>query len=163
MLFKDKNVVELGAGAGLSGVVAANYAKHSVLTDNNDVVMKLLSMNEKLCNKSNLFVKKFAWGSDSLKDLQITNVQNKTIDFSVEPVDILMGADVIFWPESLIPLMLTIKETLDLNKDCLVLISFCSRSKSVDDRFYQKLEEYKLSKEVLFEDGNRYLFKIAYA
>ena len=66
-----------------------------------------------------------------------------------------MGADVIFWYEHLGPLMQTLKvntildyykvifiqEALTLNQNCLILISFCSRVKSIDDKFYEKVRK----------------------
>ncbi len=33
--FKDKTVIELGAGAGLTGLVCAQYAKNVYITDGN--------------------------------------------------------------------------------------------------------------------------------
>ena len=47
--FKDKNVLELGAGPGLCGLIAATKAKSVVLTDYMDVVMELIDTNLK-CN-----------------------------------------------------------------------------------------------------------------
>ena len=43
--FKDKVVLEIGSGTGLSGLIAGNYAKKVVMTDYQDVVMKLINMN----------------------------------------------------------------------------------------------------------------------
>ena len=40
--FKNKIVLELGAGAGLTGIVSANFAKNVILTDNNELVVDLL-------------------------------------------------------------------------------------------------------------------------
>ena len=42
---KDKIILEVGSGTGLSGLVAANYAKKVILTDYQDTIMDLLCKN----------------------------------------------------------------------------------------------------------------------
>lgn len=44
-IFKDKVVLELGAGVGLSGLVCAQYAKKVYITDGNDIVCELMDIN----------------------------------------------------------------------------------------------------------------------
>ena len=39
-------MIELGAGAGLTGIVCANFAKNVILTDNNEIVVELLEENK---------------------------------------------------------------------------------------------------------------------
>jgi predicted nicotinamide N-methyase len=41
-MFKDKTVLELGAGAGLCGIVASKYAKYVIITDGNELVTELI-------------------------------------------------------------------------------------------------------------------------
>jgi predicted nicotinamide N-methyase len=43
--FKDKTVLELGAGPGLIGFIAAHRAKAVILTDYQDIVMELIDKN----------------------------------------------------------------------------------------------------------------------
>jgi len=43
--FAGKVVLELGAGAGLTGIVCSKYSKNVVVTDGNDLVVELLSLN----------------------------------------------------------------------------------------------------------------------
>jgi predicted RNA methylase len=38
----------LGAGAGLSGIVAAKYAKNVIISDGSDIVFKLIEKNVKI-------------------------------------------------------------------------------------------------------------------
>ncbi len=100
-----------------------------------------------------VFVEEISWGEGSLKDLSIENSFGKK--FSKEDkIDVLMGADVIFWPESLDGLLQTInvncswfivslmdkQEALELNKDCLVLISFYSRVGYTNDNLDKKVK-----------------------
>ena len=51
-IFKGKKVLELGSGTGLGGLIAANYADEVILTDYQDTIMKLLSMNINLETKN---------------------------------------------------------------------------------------------------------------
>jgi len=49
-IFKHKNILELGAGPGLCGLIAANVAKKVVLSDYMDIVMELIDKNIEMCN-----------------------------------------------------------------------------------------------------------------
>jgi predicted nicotinamide N-methyase len=44
-ILDGKKVLELGSGTGLGGLIAANYAEYVTMTDYQDTIMKLLSMN----------------------------------------------------------------------------------------------------------------------
>lgn len=59
-----------------------------------------------------VFVQKFEWGNDKLKDIKLENSFKKTVDFSKEKLDVLVGADVIYWPQYLPDLFQTIKVKL---------------------------------------------------
>lgn len=136
-LFAGKNIVELGAGAGLSGLVAAHYGIIRLRKKLNNLISSqksfidwlygycLGSFEEKwrngkdgkvpfLCisritSPYSVFVDRISWGENCLKNLDSTNIFGKKFT-SEDKLDIVMGADVIFWPESLDGLV----ETLDV-------------------------------------------------
>ena len=62
---KDKSVLELGAGPGLCGMIAAREAKQVVLTDYQEIVMDLIDKNISECNPRpkycNLYAAQLDW------------------------------------------------------------------------------------------------------
>ena len=49
-LFEDKIILEVGSGSGLCGLVCSQIAKQTMLTDGNDIVMRLLEKNKQFGN-----------------------------------------------------------------------------------------------------------------
>ncbi|KUF89962.1 hypothetical protein AM588_10002513 [Phytophthora nicotianae] len=83
-----KNVVELGAGAGLSGLVASQFASHTALTDGNDIVLELLEENaETNADSSKVQALPLLWG-----DHKSVEAFEHAFPY---PVDVLIGADVV--------------------------------------------------------------------
>lgn len=61
-------MLELGAGAGLSGIVCSKFAKRTILTDGNEIVMELLKRNSLLYQeKTEAFL--LNWGKTQINDL----------------------------------------------------------------------------------------------
>ncbi|RHY36557.1 hypothetical protein DYB38_008925 [Aphanomyces astaci] len=100
-LFQDKVVLELGAGAGLAGFVASQFASRTAITDGNDVVLRLLDQNADQAS-SPCGVFKLLWGEED----SVVQFQK---DFP-HPIDVLLGADVVCWPNLVLPLLRTIKD-----------------------------------------------------
>jgi hypothetical protein len=103
---RGKSVLELGAGTGLSGLVAAAYASKVVLTDHNDIVMGLLRKNEDYfmgdgentssssSSSSSSCVLRCAhleWGDDA-------NLSDVLTETGVP--DVIIGADIVMWPNT---------------------------------------------------------------
>ena len=64
--FEGKNVIEVGSGTGLCGLVSANYAQNVVLTDYQEVVLKLIDMNIDLQKKpANVYSAMLDWTKSS--------------------------------------------------------------------------------------------------
>lgn len=66
--FRDKEVLELGCGTGLSGIFCAKFGAKSVLmTDFNQTVLETVTENAKLNGLPNVSIKRLDW-HDLLKD-----------------------------------------------------------------------------------------------
>ena len=140
-MFQDTNVIELGAGAGLAGFFCTNFAKHVIITDGNDVVMRLLHKNHTSSEviKGSCSVKKLLWGKkqyihECLKDEQYTP-------------DIIIGADVILWPTYTKTFLITLKYLLLMSKDltkAVAYISYIVRAHTTTSLLYTTAEMFGL-------------------
>ena len=149
-IFKDKIIVELGSGAGLSGLVASVFAKNVTLTDGNEIVCELMEKNRVLAKKNNVFSKKLGWGKENAVDF--------LKDF--ENIDVVIGADILFWPESIEPLVETIKTIREKFGHCLFFISICYRAKYSENTFDECLKKEGMGRTVVRSEGNIFLYKI---
>ncbi|CAI5701281.1 unnamed protein product [Peronospora effusa] len=129
-----KTVVELGAGAGLSGLIASQFAAHTALTDGNDIVLELLEENVHTNADSNkVQVLPLLWGDyESLKAFE---------EAFPHPVDVLIGADVVCWPILVKPILQTIKYLLLRSRDPLktkFCCGFVCRAQSTEDLLFNE-------------------------
>lgn len=105
-LFRDKTVIELGAGCGLVGFVANHIASKTIITDGNDVVLRLLDRNIEAMNKrgendsQKCSVTPLLWGFKQ----NVSDLVSKCGE-----VDVIVGADVLLWPGYVRPLFMTIR------------------------------------------------------
>ncbi len=131
-MFSNKQVIELGAGCGLAGFVSANYSAHSVITDGNDIVMKLLNQNKDHLSSSlnNVSVKKLMWGvKENVEQL----FDSESGDESKYP-EVIIGADVILWPNMVLGLLYTIRWLLTYKpKQSQCYISYIVRATATTD------------------------------
>lgn len=124
--FTDKVVVELGAGCGLGGFVAANFCKSCTITDGNDIVCELLKRNKEHLNFGNVEIAKLLWGIKEEVDVN-----------TVTKPDIIIGADVILWPNQIIALLHTIRWLLEGKKnEAVCYISYIVRANTTTERLF---------------------------
>jgi len=122
--------VELGAGVGLPGLVASNFASRVLLTDGNDLVVEsVLKKNVSAYGssaKNVVSAQKFLWGDKN--DLQC-------ILGNFGTVDVVLAADVVQWPCVLEPLLNSIKALLWESSEPLFILGFVNRSQSTFEEF----------------------------
>ncbi|KAG2767461.1 hypothetical protein JG687_00012120 [Phytophthora cactorum] len=129
-----KNVVELGSGAGLSGLIASQFAAHTALTDGNDIVLELLEENaESNADSSKVQALPLLWG-----DHKSVEAFERAFPY---PVDVLIGADVVCWPILVKPILQTIKYLLLRSRNPLetkFCCGFVCRAQSTEDLFFKE-------------------------
>ena len=124
LFFKNKTVLELGAGTGLVGMTTAALGASVTCTDV-EKALPLLQENIDLnfppieANKKRLFVKRLEWGKDH------KNFENCHFDY-------IVGADIIY-----------LEETFDLLLETLVYLSNCSAEETVTKIYLSAKHRYE--------------------
>lgn len=135
--FRNKTVIELGAGTGLVGIVAALVGGHVVITDRETVIDSLLAnVNKNLLPNEivNVSVKALNWG---------VNLHN----FS--QFDVVLGADVIYIEDTFSDLLLTVDYLA--HRNTLVLLA-CKIRYDRDVNFIEMLKTNFHVAEVQFDN-----------
>lgn len=145
-IFHQRTVLELGAGCGLAGFFAARFASKNpnsvVITDGNDIVMRLLLRNQEFLQYDpQVAVKKLLWGK--ISDLQALYPTPESLP------EVIIGADIILWPSQIQNLLSTIHYILFTRfsaglPNAEVYISYVVRATSTTDLLYKKAKEWNL-------------------
>ena len=145
------------------------YSPQVLITDGNDVVLRLLDKNKAFLSRNKaylnqtttatttnststtnnstiidgLIVKELIWGN-------LTSIENALSELQGSP-QIIMGADVILWPNYTKPLLVTIKYLLSLSQshshslppteESVCYISYVERATSVTELFFKLCAE----------------------
>ncbi|KAE9553934.1 hypothetical protein FO519_002860 [Halicephalobus sp. NKZ332] len=102
-VFRNKNILELGAGCGLTGIACAKYCDPASLslTDCNSDVLHQLKKNIELNNLKNVVIQKLDW-----MEFDINQLRTKP--------DIVIAADVVYDPSVLTGLASTLRQLLSV-------------------------------------------------
>eukprot|EP00897_Mesotaenium_endlicherianum_P006238 jgi/Mesen1/5642/ME000286S04854 len=105
------SVIELGSGVGLTGLLCATWCKKVVMTDHNDIVLKLMRQNVERCQSSapadlpcpDMRCEKLEWGDEG--DLEAIST-NHPAGF-----DFVLGADICYQSAN-VPLLFDVARKL---------------------------------------------------
>lgn len=134
-IFKNKTVIELGAGCGLPGILTYKLGGNVILTDIEETI-ELLEENiesniiEK--NENNLIAKELDW----LKDEQLTNF---------EKYDFILAADTVYSVDCIIP-FLSVLKALSKKETKIIFAHPAPREPKASEKFWNLLsnsDEYK--------------------
>lgn len=131
----EKKVLEIGAGTGLPGIVAAKCGADVLLSDSCALPKTLQNIQDN-CNLNGLAhgtdvkVLGLSWG------LLLNNI------FSLEPVDLIIGSDCFYDPSVFEEIIVTISFLLDRNPSAKFLFTYQERSS--DWSFESLLRKWKL-------------------
>lgn len=148
-----KKILELGAGVGLAGLIASKLADDPstvILTDNNQHILDLLEKNvlENFPEGGKPICKKLSWGKD--------NVEEFVKDYGGS-FNIILGADVVFWPASVALLIETVSELLDHQEGSCFLLSYVERSRHTTTLLLEQAEKLNLVwEEVYLNDSYKF-------
>eukprot|EP00744_Colponema_vietnamica_P029541 GILI01045526.1.p1 GENE.GILI01045526.1~~GILI01045526.1.p1 ORF type:complete len:271 (+),score=69.04 GILI01045526.1:78-890(+) len=130
--FSGKAVLEVGAGVGLCGLLASRYSGRVVITDGNETVMKVL---EKNVNENAPFPERVSachlWWSEDISAFTALHPHR---------FPLVIGADVIYWAESVEPLFQTIKQVLLPGPEHVFIMSYFDRADLVHRRLKETAE-----------------------
>jgi hypothetical protein len=158
-LFRGQTVVELGAGCGLPGVLAARLgATTTVLTDGSSVVMRLLERQKEAFDAASysgagpIETLRLEWGTrEGVEALQrkLNPAGEATLELKqrVRP-SVFIGADVVCWPSCVIPLLETLKGFfLDLDDPFqgVMFIGYVCRATDTRDLFFTEAKRMGFS------------------
>ena len=148
---KSKNILELGAGTGLTGIVASLLGANVTITDVKDSLdICTANVNENLRkDRHNFQVKPLSWG------------HNLSKDWSNEHFDVIIGADLVYIENVLADLVKTFQHFSKINPNIKIYLSGKLRYKEKYDHFLQLAKEYFLVEDVLFNtDSSTYIIKL---
>ncbi|KAJ3271894.1 hypothetical protein HDV01_006108 [Terramyces sp. JEL0728] len=109
-LFRNKKIVELGAGVGIPGMIASKLGCSVVMTDKSDILPNLRECV--VANGLSAQVKELDW----LKSYQS------------EDYDYIIGSDLFYDPPLFEPLIAAVYQIFQKNKNCMFITSYHERS-----------------------------------
>jgi len=159
-----KTFIELGAGVGLCSLVASKYAAYGIATDYQPEVLSCIQNNMKLYGSSNVKCAMLDWNNS--KYIELVEYNGKLIGEPLLQIDYVLGADIVYWEESIEPLIKTMNDIYMANSNHpVMLLAIKNRVKTVFNMLLSKLKSanFKISfenVEDLVEESDMYLMKI---
>lgn len=143
-LYENKRVLELGSGPGLCAFIAAHKAEAVTLTDYKDCVMELIEKNISECNprkdKCQMSSAKLDWEEAAgMKDLDVKE-SKETKKFSEMKYNLVIGSDVVYWPQSIEPLVQVLTNLFSMFSPLEFYICYVERAKTTHRLLLKEFE-----------------------
>lgn len=161
-LVQGKNVLELGAGVGLCGLVAHKLgAKVCILTEGNDEVTTILKQNvEELLLKQVSTNEEGRGVLDAAKHLWGQDLDAFEQRFPYK-YDVIMGSDIIFFDDGLEGMMLTLDRLLHRTKEAVVFLAYSSRSRVGERKLMRLIEASNFVATTIAQQGENETYILA--
>ncbi|CAM9444814.1 unnamed protein product [Chrysoparadoxa australica] len=140
-IFRGKSVLELGAGVGVSGLMASHYASHTCLTDGNKSVVDRLDENAALnIAHGAISTYQLLWGDKESFEELIKICGNRR-------PQVLVAADVVCWPAFIEPFLHTVKALLQgaVLTEAALYLGYVERASKTTELFYDKAQQLGFS------------------
>jgi len=153
---RGRRVIELGAGVGLTGLIAAAIGAESVhMTDYTDATLENLSYNVSINNK---------WLEDRGIDTNVVSIghlewgEYAEHDCCSHPADVLIAADVVYTVECIPDLVATVNKFLSSGSSSYALFATTYRNKSTFALFERELKRKRITCACKSQDEMPYVF-----
>jgi len=125
----NEDILEVGSGTGITGLVAASCSKSVVVTDYNDIVLELLGHNarENAIPGSKCVCQKLDW-----------TVESSRRSFPEHSYRVIIGSDVVYWYNMIIPLLETVDFLLSLEPGSHFVLAFKHRAANTEAHLFQE-------------------------
>lgn len=138
---RGKNVLELGAGTGLVGLVAGQLPGTKLWITDQDTILPIMQKNVSINKLSaNVFVAKLDWGVP--------------VPTTIPKPDVILAADCVYFEPAFPLLVQTLDDLASVDTDIL----FCyKKRRKADKRFFSLLKK-KFRWEEVMDDPNREIY-----
>lgn len=130
-LLANEDVLEVGSGTGITGLVAAFCSKSVIVTDYNDIVLELLDHNarENAVPGSKCVCKKLDWTQESSR-----------LTFPAHSYKLIIGSDVVYWYNMIVPLLETVDYLLSMEPGSRFILAFKHRAANTEAHLFQEAQ-----------------------
>jgi len=146
-LVRGKVVLELGAGSGFLGLFVSKLGAKVILSDGNDIVVRLLERNKEF--GEDVEVCKVDWDDQEPS----TALTEKGLPGTYQ---LVLGADVVYWANSVTPLFRCLDKLLA--PEGVFIMCYTLRANNVYKILLEESRAQGFSYEVLFQELNTYIF-----
>lgn len=125
----NEDILEVGSGTGITGLVAAICSKSVIVTDYNDIVLDLLDHNARnnAIPGSKCICKKLDW-----------TIEDSRKTFEPHAFNVIIGSDVVYWYDMIVPLLETVDYLLSHNTGARFILAFKHRAANTESLLFEQ-------------------------